>query len=30
MRILSWVCDHTRKDRMHDDYIQEKYGVGPN
>jgi len=27
MRMLSWMCGHTRKDRIWNDYIRENIGV---
>jgi hypothetical protein len=29
MRMLCWICDHTRKDRIRNDDIRDKLGVAP-
>lgn len=29
MRMLRWMCDHTKKDKIRNDYIWEKIGVAP-
>jgi hypothetical protein len=29
MRMLRWICGHTRKDRIKNDDIQDKFGVTP-
>jgi hypothetical protein len=29
MRMLRWICDHTRRDRIQNDDIREKLGVAP-
>jgi hypothetical protein len=29
MRMLRWTCDHTSKDRIRNDDIQDKFGVAP-
>jgi len=29
MRMLRWMCGHTRKDRIRNDIIREKIGVAP-
>jgi hypothetical protein len=29
MRMLRWVCDHIRNDRIGNDDIWDKFGVGP-
>ena len=29
MRMLRWMCDYTRKDRIRNDIIREKIGVAP-
>jgi hypothetical protein len=30
MRMLCWICGHTRKDRIRNDNIMDKLGVAPN
>jgi hypothetical protein len=29
MRMLRWICDHTRRDRVRNDDIRERLGVAP-
>jgi hypothetical protein len=29
MRTLRWICGHTRKDRIRNDDIRDKFGVTP-
>jgi hypothetical protein len=29
MRMLRWICSHTRRDRIRNDNIQDKFGVAP-
>jgi hypothetical protein len=29
MRMLRWICDNTRKDRVQNDDIRERLGVAP-
>jgi hypothetical protein len=29
MRMLRWICDHIRRDRIRNDDIREKLGVTP-
>jgi hypothetical protein len=29
MRMLRWICGHTRKDRIRNDNIRDKLGVAP-
>jgi hypothetical protein len=29
MRMLRWICDHRRKDRIRNDDIRDKLGVEP-
>jgi hypothetical protein len=29
MRMLCWICGHTRKDRIKNDDIRDKFGVTP-
>jgi hypothetical protein len=29
MRMLRWICGHTRKDRIRNDNIMDKLGVAP-
>jgi hypothetical protein len=29
MRMLRWICGHTRKDRIRNDDIRDKLGVAP-
>jgi hypothetical protein len=29
MRMLRWICGHTRKDRIKNDDIRDKFGVAP-
>jgi hypothetical protein len=29
MRMLRWICDHTRRDRVRNDNIRERLGVAP-
>ena len=29
MRMLRWICGHTRKDRVRNDDIRERLGVAP-
>jgi hypothetical protein len=29
MRMLRWICGHTRRDRVWNDYVREIFGVPP-
>jgi hypothetical protein len=29
MRMLRWICGHTRKDRIRNDDIRDKFGASP-
>jgi hypothetical protein len=29
LRMLRWICDHTRKDRIRNDDVRDKLGVAP-
>jgi hypothetical protein len=29
MRMLRWMCDHTRIDRIRNDDIHDKFGITP-
>jgi hypothetical protein len=29
MRMLRWICSHTRRDRIRNDDIRDKFGVTP-
>jgi hypothetical protein len=29
IRMLRWICGHTRKDRIRNDDIRDKFGVAP-